>query len=128
MFGHGLLPDLLDFWGAGGVVEELVELDALGAVVAGVVAALVVLAVVDGAAEALAMPAAAPPVASAPATMVAPSILEMFIGSNLLGSIYGVQPSCARSLSRRAAGRRGFVRDRCGARPAPMRTYVRALE
>ena len=90
MFGHGLPPDLLDFWGAGGavgVVEELVELDVLGAVVAGVVAALVVLAVVDGAADALAMPAAAPPVASAPATMVAPSILEMVIGSNLLGSI-----------------------------------------
>ncbi len=90
MFGHGLPPDLLDFWGVGGAVEELVELDALGAVVAGVVAALVVLAVVDGAAEALAMPAAAAPVASAPATMVAPSILEMVIGSNLLESIDGV--------------------------------------
>jgi hypothetical protein len=33
------------------------------------------------------MPAAAPPVASAPATIVAPSSLEIFIGSNLLGLI-----------------------------------------
>lgn len=83
MFGHGLPPDLVDFWAGVGVVEELVELVVLGAVVAGVVAgvvaALVVLAVVDDAAEALVMPAAAPPVAMAPATMVAPSILEMVI-------------------------------------------------
>jgi hypothetical protein len=40
-------------------------------------------------ADAPAMPAAAPPVARAPATMVAPSSLEMVIGSNLLGSIGG---------------------------------------
>lgn len=89
MFGHGLPPDFVDFWGAVGVVEELVELDVLGAAAACVVAALVVLDVVDGAAEALAMPAPAPPVASAPATMVAPSILEMVIGSNLLGRLMG---------------------------------------
>jgi len=81
MFGHGLPPDFVDFWAGVGVVEELVEPDVLGAVVAGVAAAvLVVLVAVVGAAEALAMPAAAPPVAIAPATMVAPSILEMVIG------------------------------------------------
>jgi hypothetical protein len=36
------------------------------------------------AAEAPVMPEAAPPAASAPATIVAPSILDMFIGRNLL--------------------------------------------
>jgi hypothetical protein len=41
------------------------------------------------AAPALAIPAAAPPVASAPATIVAPSSLEMDMRSNLLGSIGG---------------------------------------
>jgi len=40
---------------------------------------------VEGAAEALAIPAATPPVASAPATIVAPSIFETFIGFDLLG-------------------------------------------
>lgn len=89
MFGHGLPPGLVDFGLGVGVVEVPVELDVLGAVVVGVAAVLVVL-VVDGAAEALAMPATAPPVASAPATMVAPSILEMVIGSDLLGSIEGL--------------------------------------
>ena len=78
------------FWAGVGVVDELVEPDVLGAVAAGVVAALVVLCVVDDAAEALVIPAAAPAVASAPATMVAPSTLEMVIGSDLLGSIDGV--------------------------------------
>jgi hypothetical protein len=89
MFGHGLPPDFVDFWLGVGVV---VELDVLGAAAFCVLLALVVLVAV-GAAEALAIPAAAPPVASAPATMVALSILEMVIGSNLLGSIDGVQPS-----------------------------------
>jgi hypothetical protein len=124
MFGHGWLPDLVDLGVAGGVV---VELDVLGAAALCVPVALVVL-VVLGAADALAIPAAAPPVASAPATMVAPSILEMVIGSNLLGSIDGVQPSCRHSLSRRAAVRRGFVSAWWSACLTLMRTYVRALE
>jgi hypothetical protein len=95
MFGHGWLPDLVEFWvGAGvGVVDEL---EVLGAAALCVPVALVVL-VVAGAAAALAMPAAAPPVASAPATMVAPSILEIVIGSNLLGSIDGVCDHRART-------------------------------
>jgi glycerol-3-phosphate acyltransferase PlsY len=91
MFGHGLAPDFVDFWdgvGVGACVGVVVELDALGAAALCVPVALVVLAV--GVVAALAIPAAAPPVASAPATMVAPSILEMVIGSNLLGSIDGV--------------------------------------
>jgi hypothetical protein len=88
MFGHGWPPDFVEFLvGAG--VGVVVELDVLGAAALCVPVALVVL-VVAGAAEALAIPAAAPPVASAPATMVAPSILEMVIGSNLLGSSGGV--------------------------------------
>jgi hypothetical protein len=67
MFGHGVFddPDLepCGAWaGAAG-------LDVLGAVVVGVVVVV--------AAAASAMPTAAPVVASAPATMVAPSSLEM---------------------------------------------------
>jgi len=42
------------------------------------------------AAEAPVMPEAAPPAASAPATMVAPSILDMFIGKEPPGEIGGV--------------------------------------
>ena len=42
------------------------------------------------AAEATVMPEAAPPAASAPATMVAPSILDMFIGKEPPGEIGGV--------------------------------------
>ncbi len=94
MFGHGWPPDFVDFWlGIG--VGVVVELDVLGA------AALCVLVVLDvaGAAAALAIPAAAPPVASAPATMVAPSILEMVIGSSLLGSIDGV-PTIVRAFAK----------------------------
>jgi hypothetical protein len=100
MFGQGLPLGVADFCDGVVVIDELDELDVLG--VLGVVAAcvagaaLVVLVVVVGAAEALAMPAAAPPVASAPATMVAPSILEMVIGSNLLGWIDGVWSHRAR--------------------------------
>lgn len=45
----------------------------------------VVPVLVVGAAAAPAIPAAAPPVARAPATIVAPSILEIFIGMNLRG-------------------------------------------
>jgi hypothetical protein len=100
MFGHGWLPDFVDFWVGVGVV---VELDVLGAAALCVPVALVVLVV--GVVAALAIPAAAPPVASAPATMVAPSILEMVIGSNLLGSIDGVWTilrALAKSQSSRA--------------------------
>jgi hypothetical protein len=82
MFGHGVEPALgvVDFWlGEVGVlgVEGAVEVDGEAAVVAGVVA--VVLACVPDDAAALEMPAAAPPVAIAPATMVAPSIREIVI-------------------------------------------------
>ena len=95
MLGHGCEPDfdwVPDLGSEGGVVVD-------GAVVLGVV----VVWVVDGVAvlvddvvvavdelgvvpafepvnaEAPAIPAAAPPLASAPATIVAPSILEIFI-------------------------------------------------
>jgi hypothetical protein len=77
MFGQGFPPVEPDF-GPGGVFV-------LGGAVVGLVDCVVVevfaavLGVV-GDADALAMPAAAPPVASAPATIVAPSILEIVIG------------------------------------------------
>lgn len=91
MFGHGCLPVEPDFggvpdlWlGAGleGVVGAVVD----GVVVDGVVVAALVLVVLVplGAAAAPAMPAAAPAVASAPATIVAPSMLDTFMASNLL--------------------------------------------
>jgi hypothetical protein len=83
MFGHGLPLGVVDF--CGGVV--VVEPDAAGALVC--VPLVLVVDVAAGAAEALAMPAAAPPVARAPAIMVAPSILEMVIGSDLLGRWMG---------------------------------------
>jgi hypothetical protein len=95
MLGHGRFsvdPDfcdgaagLLGLVGVLGVVEvepldvpepALDELDPVPGVVLGVVA---------GAAAAPAIPAAAPPVARAPATIVAPSIFEIFIGLNLRG-------------------------------------------
>jgi hypothetical protein len=87
MFGQGLPVVEPDFWAGGGFVVVVVEVDG---VVGWVLAATVVAVLcVVGDADALAMPAAAPPVASAPATIVAPSILEIVIGSNLLGSIGG---------------------------------------
>jgi len=77
MFGHSCFPGVPvfgapDFWDGAGFA---------GADVVGVVdwllpAAVVVLVV---AAAAPLMPAAAPPVASAPATIVAPSILDIFM-------------------------------------------------
>jgi hypothetical protein len=87
MLGHALPLGAADFWlGAGvGVVE--VEVD--GVLDCGLAALVEVVLCVVVAAPALAMPAAAPPVARAPATIVAPSSLEMDIGSNLLGSIGG---------------------------------------
>jgi hypothetical protein len=104
MFGHGVEPALgvVDFWlGVVGVVgvEGVVEVDGEAAVAAaGVVA--VVLACVPDDADALEMPAAAPPVASAPAIIVAPSILEMVIEIEPPGSIGGMcQPWCALALS-----------------------------
>ena len=82
MLGHGFF-DVPPF----GVVD-FVEFGAgaLGVVVFGVVVFGVVLGVVlVVAADAPAMPAAAPPVASAPATIVALSMFDMCIGSDLLG-------------------------------------------
>jgi hypothetical protein len=60
-------------------------------VVVGVVDCVVVAAVlvVLGAAAAPAMPEMAPPAASAPATIVAPSSLDVFMRSNLLGRLRG---------------------------------------
>jgi hypothetical protein len=81
MFGQGLPLGIVDFRDGVGVLDEpgaLGVVGVVGAFVAG--AALVVPVVAEDAAEALAMPAAAPPVASAPATIVAPSILEMVMG------------------------------------------------
>jgi hypothetical protein len=85
MLGHGFplgaaafgLGAVRDGAGAVGVVDRVL-VPVVEVVLCGVVAA-----------PALAMPADAPPVASAPATIVAPSSLEMDIGSNLLGSIAG---------------------------------------
>jgi hypothetical protein len=94
MFGQGfplVEPDFCVGAGVVGVVDVDGVLDCVLVVLAAVVPCVVV------AAPALAMPAAAPPVASAPATMVAPSSLEMVIGSNLLGSIGG----CADHRARR---------------------------
>jgi hypothetical protein len=88
MFGHGVFvePDFCAGAGAAGVVLVVVELAALVAAAVGAVAAF-------------AIPAAAPPVASAPATIVAPSILEIFMGVNLLwmslaGAVIHVRRHC----------------------------------
>jgi hypothetical protein len=92
MSGHGPLPVVLgepDFEvvpDCPGGVDGFVLVD--GAVVLVLVLVLVPVVLVElvpvalalGAAEAPAMPAMAPPVASAPATIVAPSILDTFIG------------------------------------------------
>jgi hypothetical protein len=78
-----------------GVGAVLVEgPDVVGVV--GVLGVVVVELVV--AAEAPAMPAAAPPVASAPATMVAWSIRDIRIESNLLDRWVMLIPSCAPAL------------------------------
>jgi hypothetical protein len=109
MFGHGLPPGVLDFCAGACFAPEVevgVEPVAVDCVDGAFVAA--VLCVV-GDADALAMPAAVPAVASAPATIVAPSIFEMVIGSNLLGLLAGVRPSCATLLSGKAGVRRGSV-------------------
>jgi hypothetical protein len=92
MFGHGPLPGVPDLggdpdFGAGDGAEGVVGVDVVGVVVA--VEGVVVAAVLEelGAAAAPAMPETAPPAASAPATIVAPSSLDVFIGSNLLGRL-----------------------------------------
>jgi hypothetical protein len=82
MFGHGVEPELgaADLWVGVRVVDD----EGVVAVDVEVFAEEVLDATVPwlpDAADALAMPAAAPPVASAPAIIVAPSILEMLIGS-----------------------------------------------
>jgi hypothetical protein len=83
MFGHGPLCCPWDFCEGAGLLGVVgVELD----VEPELVVPLLVLPFVElllvelGAAAAPVMPAAAPPAASAPATIVAPSILETFIG------------------------------------------------
>jgi hypothetical protein len=60
---------------------------------------------VVGVAAAPAIPAAAPPVASAPATIVAPSIFEIFIAVNLRGGDGWMMRSIVRGGAKRA-GRR----------------------
>jgi hypothetical protein len=94
MFGHGPLPGAPDLGGepdlgVGDGVEGVVGVDVVGVVdgcvvVEGVV--VVVAAVLEelGAAAAPAMPETAPPAASAPATIVAPSSFDVFMRSNLL--------------------------------------------
>jgi hypothetical protein len=83
MLGQLCLLGVFDFGVAdfcvGAGVLGVVDVEATGAPdpLFAVVSELLVL---PGDAAAPAMPAAAPPVASAPATIVAPSILEMFIG------------------------------------------------
>jgi hypothetical protein len=81
MFGHEPFPGEADFCGVGAGVDVVGAADW---VLVDWVLALVLFVVV-GAAAAPEMPATAPPVASAPATIVAPSILDMAMLSNLLG-------------------------------------------
>jgi hypothetical protein len=92
MFGQAFPLGAADF----GVVVDGVELVGVVDVVLAAPVAAVLCVVVVGDADALVMPAAAPPVASAPAIIVAPSILEMVIGSNLLGSVDGLWSHRAR--------------------------------
>jgi|GEM_PF-2514559 len=114
MLGQGCLLGEPDFCaGADGVVGVVgvdgvvgvvgvaaVELEPLAAPDVPAPVVVPVVPVVAGAAAAPAIPAAAPPVASAPATIVAPSIFEIFIGLNLLGSGLAecADPSCAPRL------------------------------
>jgi hypothetical protein len=80
MFGQGCFVGVVDF----GVVDFCAGVGVVGVV--GVVAALDSVVVVElGAAAAPAMPEAAPPAASAPAIIVAPSILDICMGWDLLG-------------------------------------------
>jgi hypothetical protein len=96
MFGHGSLPGVPDLggepdFGAGDGVAGVVGV--VGVDVVGVVDGVAVVeggvvgAVLEGlgAAAAPAMPETAPPAASAPATIVAPSSFDVFMRSDLLG-------------------------------------------
>jgi hypothetical protein len=89
MFGQGSLVAQPPFGGAfveaGGGVAVVGVGDVVAAVEVVDPVVVVALLVESGAAGAPAMPAAAPPAASAPATIVAPSSLDVFIRSNLLG-------------------------------------------
>lgn len=103
MFGHECFPVEPPFGGAvfdpGAGVEGL---GVVGVVVVGVVDCVVEAAVLVelGAAAAPAMPETAPPAASAPATIVAPSSLDVFMRSNLL---LGRSGGCCRPIVRHAA-------------------------
>jgi hypothetical protein len=103
ILGHGFPLGEPDFCVGLGVVGLAGVVGVVGVVgVAGVLDCVFVVLVAVVAAPALVMPAAAPPVASAPATMVAPSSLEMVIGSNLLGSIWGWGvPTIVRDVAKR---------------------------
>ena len=122
MFGQGCLPPSPGFWlGFAGtlgllcwvlVVPDGVELVVVVVVVEASFApelpvALVVVpvVVVDGEAAAPAMPATAPPVASAPATIVAPSILEMVMSIKPPGSGVASMSSRVRGLAKRRSRR-----------------------
>ena len=86
MFGQAFPSGALGFFAGAPVLPDArVDVELVGVrACAGAAVVAAVLCVV-GDADALVMPAAAPAVASAPATIVAPSILEMVMGSNLLG-------------------------------------------
>jgi hypothetical protein len=115
MFGHGCLPEepgglepdgAPDWDGPVGVVVVLDGVVVAGAVLVELVLPALVLAPVVpvplDAAEAPEMPAIAPPLASAPATIVAPSILDTFIG---LTSWWCSRDLCVRSIVHQPAKR-----------------------
>jgi hypothetical protein len=128
MLGHGPLP-WPDFCDGAGV--EGAGVGVVGVVVlVGVVAVLVV----PGAAAAPAMPETAPAVARAPATMVAPSIFDIDMRSNLLGSI-AVQEWSTRELRGLLGARKRLPRGAWGLRKSAVvgrpcarlrRVYARA--
>jgi hypothetical protein len=115
-------------FGAGNGVEGVVG---AGVDVAGVVPVVVVVEDVPvgaaafeelGAAAAPAMPEMAPPAASEPATIVAPSSLDVFMRSNLLGSVDEMTPpSCALALNGPVGACKAFHRPLYGARKRPAR-------
>jgi hypothetical protein len=84
MCGVVLLDGALGVGALGGVVPGVVAVPLEAALPLPVVVPLEL-----GAAEAPAMPEAAPPAASAPATIVAPSILEMFMSRPPGGCVDG---------------------------------------
>jgi hypothetical protein len=85
MLGQGPFPGVVDF-GDADFCAGVVGVVGVFAVLDSVVVVLAALPAVElGAAAAPAMPETAPPVARAPATIVAPSILVMCMGWNLLG-------------------------------------------